>query len=68
LATPWGHRWKAISPPLIRARYGRFTDFLQDHPVGTDDTEYAVLNALILLECGLDLTASARGISGGAGS
>lgn len=47
---------EGYKPSSIRQRYGRITDFLQDHPVGTDDTEYAVLNALILLECGLDLT------------
>lgn len=47
---------EGYKPESIRRRYGRITDFLQDHPVGTDDTEYAVLNALILLECGLDLT------------
>ena len=47
---------EGYTPAAIRRRYGSITDFLQDQPVGTDDTEYAVLNALILLECGLDLT------------
>lgn len=47
---------EGYKPSSIRQRYGRITDFLQDHPVGTDDTEYAVLNALILLEYGLDLS------------
>lgn len=47
---------EGYKPSSIRRRYGRVVDFLQDQPVGTDDTEYAVLNALILLECGLDFT------------
>lgn len=47
---------EGLTPAEIRRRYGRITDFLQDQPVGTDDTEYAVLNALMLLECGLDVT------------
>ncbi len=47
---------EGYKPASIRQRYGRIDDFLQDHPVGTDDTEYAVLNALILLECGLEPT------------
>lgn len=45
---------EGYKPSSIRQRYGRIDDFLQDHPVGTDDTEYAVLNALILLEVGLE--------------
>jgi ADP-ribosylglycohydrolase len=47
---------EGYTPASIRRRYGYITDFLQDKPVGTDDTEYAVLNALILLEHGLNLT------------
>jgi len=46
---------EGYTPASIRRRYGYITDFLQDQPVGTDDTEYAVLNALILLEYGLAL-------------
>ncbi len=46
---------EGYTPASIRKRYGSITDFLQDRPVGTDDTEYAVLNALILLEYGLAL-------------
>jgi ADP-ribosylglycohydrolase len=46
---------EGYSPASIRKHYGYIADFLQDRPVGTDDTEYAVLNALILLEYGLDL-------------
>jgi len=46
---------EGYTPASIRKRYGSITDFLQDQPVGTDDTEYAVLNALILLEYGLAL-------------
>lgn len=47
---------EGYKPSSIRQRYGRIVDFLQDQPIGTDDTEYAVLNALILLEYGLDLS------------
>ncbi len=50
---------EGLAPAEIRRRYGRIADFLQDRPVGTDDTEYAVLNALMLLECGLDVSEAA---------
>lgn len=40
----------------IRAIHGRVTDFVDDDPAGTDDTEYAVLTAQLLLLHGHDLT------------
>ena len=40
----------------IRAVHGRVTDFVDDDPAGTDDTEYAVLTAQLLLRHGHDLT------------
>lgn len=40
----------------ITARYGWVEDFLSDDPSGTDDTEYAVLTARLMLQYGHDLT------------
>lgn len=40
----------------IRATHGRVTDFVDDDPAGTDDTEYAVLTAQLLLRHGHELT------------
>ena len=40
----------------IRAVHGRVTDFVDDDPAGTDDTEYAVLTAQLLLVHGHGLT------------
>lgn len=42
-------------PATIRKTYGRITDFLTDEPAGTDDTEYAMLTAQILLKYGKEL-------------
>jgi ADP-ribosylglycohydrolase len=36
----------------IALRYGRIEDFLTPEQIGTDDTDYAVLNGLIILEHG----------------
>ena len=40
----------------IASRYGWVDDFVSDDPVGTDDTEYAVLSARIVLKHGHELT------------
>lgn len=40
----------------IVSRYGWVDDFVSDDPVGTDDTEYAVLTARIVLKHGHELT------------
>ena len=34
------------------------SDFVSDAPIGTDDTDYAIFNALLILEHGRDLTSS----------
>ena len=44
------------SPAEIQQRWGRLTDFLSDQPAGTDDTEYALFCARLLLRHGLELT------------
>lgn len=41
---------------FIRENYGRITDFLSEHPGVSDDTEYALFSASILLKYGLDFT------------
>jgi ADP-ribosylglycohydrolase len=41
----------------IRAQHGWVDDFLTDDPAGTDDTEYAVLTAMVVLAHGHALTA-----------
>ena len=40
----------------IRTTYGRITDFVAEHPGVSDDTEYALFSASILLKYGLDFT------------
>lgn len=40
----------------IRARYGKLTDFVSDAAVGTDDTDFTLFNASILLAHGVDVT------------
>jgi ADP-ribosylglycohydrolase len=40
----------------ITAAYGWINDFVSDDPAGTDDTEYAVLSARIILKYGHELT------------
>jgi ADP-ribosylglycohydrolase len=40
----------------ITSRYGWVDDFVSDDPAGTDDTEYAVLSARIILKHGHELT------------
>lgn len=41
---------------FIREHYGRITDFLTEHPGVSDDTEYALFSASILLKYGLGFT------------
>lgn len=41
---------------FIQTTYGRITDFLTEHPGVSDDTEYALFSASILLKYGLDFT------------
>jgi ADP-ribosylglycohydrolase len=40
----------------ITSKYGWVDDFVSDDPAGTDDTEYAVLSARIILKHGHELT------------
>lgn len=40
----------------IRSTYGRITDFVAEHPGVSDDTEYALFSARILLKYGLGFT------------
>lgn len=40
----------------IRDQFGWVKDFVSDDPVGTDDTEYTMLTAKIILKYGKDLT------------
>ncbi|MFB9903993.1 ADP-ribosylglycohydrolase family protein [Allokutzneria oryzae] len=41
-----------LSREEIARRWGRIEGFVSDDPVGTDDTEYAVFSALLLIEHG----------------
>jgi ADP-ribosylglycohydrolase len=47
---------EGMSREDIVARYGWVEDFVSDDPAGTDDTEYAVLSARIILKYGHELT------------
>jgi len=47
---------EGMSQAQIRERYGWVDGFVSDDPVGTDDTEYAVLTAQIILRYGHALT------------
>ncbi len=47
---------EGMSPSEINEKYGFVTDFLTDNPVGSDDTEFAVFNAQLLLKYGKDLS------------
>jgi len=44
------------TPEQIRSKWGRITDFISPDQVGSDDTEYALFNARILLEKGVNIT------------
>lgn len=45
-----GSATEEMSPSTIRRRFGRVLDFVEKNAAGTDDTEYAMLTAMILLE------------------
>nr|BFD85398.1 hypothetical protein StreXyl84_47990 [Streptomyces sp. Xyl84] len=45
-----------LRPSEIRARWGRVTGYVTDHPAGTDDTEYALFSGLLLARHGAALT------------
>lgn len=48
-----------LDPASIRARWGWIDSFVVDDPGSTDDTEYSLLSARLLLEHGLELTPAA---------
>ncbi|GAA3813351.1 ADP-ribosylglycohydrolase family protein [Streptomyces phyllanthi] len=45
-----------MRPSEIRARWGRITGYVAEHPCGTDDTEYAIFSGLLLARHGSALT------------
>jgi ADP-ribosylglycohydrolase len=45
-----------MRPSEIRARWGRITGYVAEHPAGTDDTEYAIFSGLLLARHGSALT------------
>ncbi|WP_242587731.1 ADP-ribosylglycohydrolase family protein [Streptomyces sp. MST-110588] len=45
-----------MKPSQIRRRWGRIEGFVDEDPVGTDDTEYAIFSGLVLAEHGSALT------------
>jgi ADP-ribosylglycohydrolase len=47
---------EGLSAAEIFERYGRLTGFVDDRSVGTDDTDFTLLNAHILLTHGTDVT------------
>ena len=47
---------EGLTREQIVERYGWVSDFLEDDPAGTDDTEYAVLTARLMLAHGTRLT------------
>ena len=47
---------EGMSVQGIRDKYGWIEGFVSDDPVGTDDTEYAMLTAKIILKYGKALT------------
>jgi ADP-ribosylglycohydrolase len=51
-----GNPTEGKSPREIKARWGRIIDFLSENQSGSDDTEYALFNAKLLLQHGLSLT------------
>lgn len=48
---------EGATPEIIASRWGRVTGFLSDDQGGSDDTEYALFNARLLLRHGAQLTA-----------
>ena len=51
-----GQPTEGLTPLQIRQQWGRITDFLTDEPSGSDDTEYALFSARLLLKNGRALT------------
>ncbi len=51
-----GRPVEGMSNAEIREKYGSINDFLLVSPGGSDDTEYAILTALAILEYGLTIT------------
>ncbi len=47
---------EGMTRAAIRERYGVIKDFLNDEAVGTDDTDFTLFNAWLLLEYGSDIT------------
>lgn len=47
-----------MKPSEIRAKWGRITGYVAEHPAGTDDTEYAIFSGLLLARHGSALTVS----------
>jgi ADP-ribosylglycohydrolase len=47
---------EGMTSQAIRARYGTITGFLSDEAVGTDDTDFTLFNAWLLLEHGVTIT------------
>jgi ADP-ribosylglycohydrolase len=47
---------EGMSVSEIADTYGWIEDFVSDDPAGTDDTEYAMLTAQIMLKYGHDLS------------
>ncbi|MFF2994012.1 ADP-ribosylglycohydrolase family protein [Streptomyces sp. NPDC057950] len=45
-----------MRPSEIRAKWGRITGYVAEHPAGTDDTEYAIFSGLLLARHGSALT------------
>ncbi len=45
-----------LSPATITQRWGRIEGFVDDDPTSTDDTEYGLFSAQLLVRHGLDLT------------
>ncbi len=50
-----GQPTEGKTPLEIKKNWGRITDFLSDDSTGSDDTEYALFNAKLLLEHGASL-------------
>ena len=51
-----GRPAEGMSPGAIRERWGRIEGFVAEKPSGSDDTEYALFSARLLLEHGESLT------------
>ncbi len=50
-----GQPTEGKTPTEIKQQWGRITDFLSSAPAGSDDTEYALFNAQLLLKHGKSL-------------